>query len=304
MAIPEQQLSVWSNIGATVASTNTYNSIKTAIDGIGWKDIVQYDLYLQGSYRNSTNIRGDSDVDVIAQLTSIFHYDTSSLSQEQSSTFQEVYSKEGEFTLSGFREATFKGLQEYYDKENVSQGSKAIDIIGFNGRLNADVLCCLEFRKYKSFSRANTQDYISGIKFYSTKESRWVINFPKIHYDNGVNKNSQARTNQNYKPVTRIFKNLKSHLVQNNIISSDLAPSYFIQCLLYNLPDNLFRGNTYQSIVVQLLNGLVADVNNNRFQNYVCQNEQLKLFGETKEQWNTPDAIAFIKAIIELYKNW
>jgi hypothetical protein len=303
MAIPEQQLSTWSNIGAAVASTNTYNSIKTAIDGIGWNDIVEYDLYLQGSYRNATNTRGDSDVDVIAQLTSIFQYDISSLSNEQSSTFQEVYSKKGEFSLNDFKQATFDGLQKYYGKQNVSLGSKAIDIVGNNGRLHADVLCCLEFRKYKSFTKENNQNYIPGIKFYSNNESRWVVNFPKLHYQNGVNKNSQLRTNQNYKPVTRIFKNIKSYLVQNNIISKDLAPSYFIQCLLYNLPDNSFIGSTYQTILVQLLNDLVECANNNQLQNFISQNEQLNLFGDTKEQWNLTNAIAFIKAIVELNRN-
>jgi hypothetical protein len=304
MPIPEQQLSTWSNIGATVASMNTYNSIKTAIDGINWRDIVKYDLYLQGSYRNSTNIIGESDVDVIAQLTSIFQYDTSSLNPEQSSIFQEVYSKEGEFTLADFKESTFIGLKDYYGDQNVSLGSKAIDIVGTNGRLHSDVVCCIEFRKYRSFSRGNNQDYVSGIKFYSTKESRWVINFPKIHYQNGVDKNSQERTTQNYKPVTRIFKNIKSYLVQKNIISKDLAPSYFIQCLLYNLPDNSFIGNSYQTILVQLLNELVAKINNNQLPNFVIQSNQLPLFGDSKEQWNINDAITFIKAIIELYKNW
>jgi len=304
MAITEQQLLTWSNLGATVASTNTYNSIKAAIDDIKWIKEVKYDTYLQGSYRNFTNIRGDSDVEVIAQLTSIFQYDNSSLSQEQSSMFQEVYSKGANFSLNDFRQATFKGLQDYYGKQNVSLGSKAIDVVGFNGRLNADVLCCIEFRKYKSFSKANSQDYFSGIKFYSTNESRWVISYPKLHYHNGVNKNSQDRTNGNYKPVTRIFKNIKLYLVQKNIISKNLAPSYFIQCLLYNLPHNLFKGNSYQSILVQLLNGLVASTNNNQLKDYICQHRQLELFGKAKEQWNVNDAIAFIKVIIELYKNW
>lgn len=304
MAISEQQLSTWSNIGATVASGTTYTSVKTGIDSINWRDIVSYDIYLQGSYRNSTNIYGESDVDIVAQLTSIFNYDTSTLTENQVSQFQQIYSKEAEFTLEGFKQATFEGLQKYYGANYVSLGNKAIDIEAANGRLHADVLCCIEHRKYNSFSTTNTQDYISGIKFYVSNENRWSINFPKQHYQNGVDKNSYDRTRQNYKPVTRIFKNAKAYLVNNNTISNDLAPSYFTQCLLYNLSDNLFIGNSYQSIFQQLIVAIANAINNNQLDNFRCQNGQLKLFGTAKEQWTKENATQFAQALIQLYNEW
>ena len=36
---------------------------------------VTYDIYLQGSYQNDTNISGDSDVDVMLELKSTFYHD-------------------------------------------------------------------------------------------------------------------------------------------------------------------------------------------------------------------------------------
>ena len=40
-----------------------------------------YVSYLQGSYRNDTNIRGDSDVDLVLELNSVFKHDASVLSE-------------------------------------------------------------------------------------------------------------------------------------------------------------------------------------------------------------------------------
>ena len=66
MAIPQTQLDTWSHQGSITNSANTGNSIKNAIDAFqGFADGVNYNVYLQGSYKNSTNVYGDSDVDVV-----------------------------------------------------------------------------------------------------------------------------------------------------------------------------------------------------------------------------------------------
>jgi len=60
MAIPEAQLETWSHQGATVTSESTNGSIKTALESSNSKiKNKNTDIYLQGSYKNSTNIRFD-----------------------------------------------------------------------------------------------------------------------------------------------------------------------------------------------------------------------------------------------------
>src|SRR6266566_4716777 len=75
MAISGTQLSTWSNQGATTSSQATYTSIKAAIDQHKWPDGMKYVVYLQGSYPNFTNIRGNSDVDIVVEMTSMFFSD-------------------------------------------------------------------------------------------------------------------------------------------------------------------------------------------------------------------------------------
>ena len=64
MPIPESQLETWSHQGATVTSAATHRSIRAALDAHDWPDAMRLNPYLQGSYANATNIRGNSDVDL------------------------------------------------------------------------------------------------------------------------------------------------------------------------------------------------------------------------------------------------
>ena len=83
MPIPESQLETWSHQGAVTTAKQTHESIRKALDPYIWPTGVKYEVYLQGSYKNTTNIRGDSDVDVVAQLNSTFQRDLSELPDYQ-----------------------------------------------------------------------------------------------------------------------------------------------------------------------------------------------------------------------------
>ena len=76
MPIPDSQLSTWSGQGSQVRSQRTYESIRHALDGHDWpSEMGRPSVYLQGSYRNHTNIAGDSDVDVVAESANLFYSD-------------------------------------------------------------------------------------------------------------------------------------------------------------------------------------------------------------------------------------
>jgi hypothetical protein len=72
MSVPESQLQTWSNQGAITTAQSTHTSIRNALSAYNWPVDVSYNIYLQGSYRNSTNFRGDSDEDVIVEVTSVY----------------------------------------------------------------------------------------------------------------------------------------------------------------------------------------------------------------------------------------
>jgi hypothetical protein len=282
MAIPESQLETWSHQGAIATAKMTADSIKNALDIFeNWPDNIEYEVYLQGSYKNSTNIRGDMDVDVVAQLNSPFY---SNLSEEQKRCLGLTSASYG---WSDFKADVLRALKDYYSSSAITEGNKSIKVEASNESLPADVVVCTQYRKYRS---VNEYDFVEGITFWTRNERRQVINYPKHHYENGVTKHKN--TVNCYKPSVRIFKNSRGY------ISGDTTPSYFLECMLYNVPDSNFE-TSYQKSFLNILNCL----NKANLDNFVCQNEQLKLFGPTQEQWDIGQARFFINNLISLWNN-
>src|SRR3989344_85387 len=281
MPIPESQLETWARPGASTTAKTTADSIKNALNSYrSWPSGVEFDVYLQGSYKNDTHIRGDSDVDVVVQLNSTFH---SNLSEEQKGT---LGISPASYHLSDFRVEVLKVLRNYYGQGFITEGTKTLKLRAGNGRLSADIVVCGQYRKYKT---VNSYDYVEGMCFWSG--SRQIINYPKIHYENGVTKHKN--TSEWYKPTVRIFKNLRSNLLGDN------PPSYFLECLVYNAPHLKF-GNGYQNSFCNIVNWL----NEADLDTFMCKNGQHKLFGDSPEQWNTIEARSFIANVISIWNDW
>lgn len=282
MSIPESQLQTWSHQGAVTAAKATADSIKNALDSYNnWPTGIDFEVYLQGSYKNDTNIRGDSDVDVVVQLNSTF---CSNLSEDQKRLLGITPAS---YFWSNFRADVLRALNNYYGQGIVTEGNKSLKLKSNNGRLPADVVVSLQYRLYKT---VNYYDYIEGMCFWSRNDSRQIYNYPKAHYDNGVAKHQSS--NKWYKPSVRMFKNIR------NSIDGDSTPSYFLECMLYNVPNTKF-GISYGDTFCNVVNWLKET----DLSGFVCQNCQLSLYGSSQEQWSTTEARQFIGNLISLWNN-
>lgn len=297
MSIPEFQLITWTHQGAIGKSRDTHESIRTALDSHAWPAGVRFDVYLQGSYKNDTNIRADSDVDVVVQLSSWFKPDTSLLSAWEAYLCNTAFTT-ATYGMDEFREEVLKALRSYYGLLAVSQGRKAIQLVGTSYWLPAHVVVCAQYLRYTRFLSQADQDYLEGIAFYVPAEARWVINYPKHHYENGVYKN--ARTAGSYKPTMRLFKNARKYLVNNFKITDDLAPSYFLECLLHNVPDACF-GTNYQETYCAVLGWLQGAHAAGMYPSFLCQNGIVHLFGASDAQWSVDMAIALVWKLASLW---
>lgn len=308
MTIPESQLKIWSNQGATVTAKNTHESIRTALNADtsplkkkGFIEGSDFEIYLQGSYKNTTNIRGNSDVDVVVQLNRVFQAEVSECSIAEQVLFEQTFSGSN-YHWWNWRSDILEALQAYYGRDSVDgTGNKSLKLEKGSGRLAADIVPCLQYRCYCRFGTI-FEPFIEGVKFYTQRENRSVVNYPKLHYENGVAKNSQDHTNGWYKPVVRMFKNARCYLVDQGLISKDSAPSYFLECLLYNVPSDRFR-ESYQLSYLQVIVWLVESLPAN-FWSFICQNEQIPLFGNTPEQWTIANAQELVNALISLWSKW
>jgi len=299
MAIPEAQLQTWSNQGAVATAKATHESVRNALSQATALSGRSFDVFLQGSYKNDTNIRGDSDVDIVVRLNSTFHYDLSLLDAAQQARWAEAYSTRATYVWEHFRGDVLAALVAYYGAGSVNPGRNAVTIAAGGGRLSADVVVATQYYLYTSFWGVNQQQSADGIAFYSQPDNRLVINYPLPHYDNGVAKNSVARTNGWYKPSVRMIKNARTRLVEDGDLDEADAPSYFVECLIYNVPDSMFGtayANTYYNVVKWLRGQNVSG--------FVCQNGVLGLFGPAREQWSPASASTFLQALASQWDNW
>ncbi|MGN7484987.1 nucleotidyltransferase domain-containing protein [Priestia megaterium] len=300
MSISKGTLEAWSSQGATATPKALREKIEKKLTGENSKiqRKNQLDIYLQGSYRNNTNIYGNSDVDIVVQSDATFFSDVTELDTYEVSLYKSAFS-DATYTWSDFKNEIIETLEDAFGKESVEVGNKSIKID--DGSYEADVVPCFEYRKYISFGELESQrEYIPGIKFFTTKENRSVVNYPKEHYSKGAKKNQSVENR--FKPTIRIFKNMKRKLIEKDMITKEEVPSYFLENLLYNVPDELFDNSEIANRVYDILKWL----GDNRYSlsEFICQNEQIYLFGSSQEQWNEVDAQKFINQIIILWNEW
>lgn len=297
MAIPESQLITWSSQGSITQSSNTYNSIKGALEASGVPYAGKnYEVFLQGSYGNDTNIYAESDVDIVIRLDNCWQSDLDDIPQNQKDAYNRAFVA-ATYTHLEFKRDVTKVLSEKYGSD-VKPGSKAIAIAANGTRRKADVIAAIEFRRYRKFNSTLDQDYEPGIAFWTTAGQR-IANYPKQHSRNLTTKHKS--TNQWLKPMVRIFKNLRSKLVEDGLLQPGVAPSYYLEGLLYNVPSPKF-GSTYQDSFVNAMNWIQSEADKDEL---VCANEQYYLLRDGFPTcWPKADGKAFLIAASKMWKEW
>lgn len=295
MSISESQLQTWTNLGSVTNSASTHNVLRNALAKHNWSAKgMSYDDYLQGSYANKTNIYGDSDVDIVVECTSIYYDNLGAEDQ------QKIGWTRGSHTLEDFRNEVVTALVSYYGNSYVdTSGANSIKVLpsSTSNRLYADVVVCANYKRYDSLRVA-----AEGITYWNKHNHSQIINYPSLHIENGATKNSG--TNGNYKPVVRMFKNARRYMIDGDDNLKKKFPSYFVECLLYNVPDHCFVKYTYQqtfSAIVSYLQGAFADGTADK---YTTQNRQQWLFGYSSVQWTKDNAQDFATRLASLWETY
>jgi len=156
-SVPESQLQTWANPGAMAMAQVAHTSIRAAINGTTWNPGVSYEIFLQGSYKNDTNIWADSDVDVVVQFNSTYYSDTSALNPVDKANYDKAFVP-ATYGWRDFRDTVLKVLQGYYPTLTIGEGNYCLKVPARSGALQADVLVCTQYRRYIQFT-GNDSDY-------------------------------------------------------------------------------------------------------------------------------------------------
>ena len=240
-----------------------------------------HEMFLKGSYKNDTNLGGDSDVDVVVRLAQKLRPLVAALTGEQ--LLKDASHKVAHERWQSFRGHAMKAMRARFGKA-VKSRRKTLKLPKGKIPADADLVVTLSYKQ--------------GIGFYLTDQRRWVVSYPaEQHHQRGLKK--ERATNRRFKRTIRMFKAARNQLVDKGALTKEDAPSYFIVCLLYNVPDGRFGPElapTYLGILTWLKTAKLKD--------FQCQNGLVPLFGRQREQWTVAKAQAFVKALQEMWDSW
>ena len=131
----------------------------------------KYKVFLQGSYKNDTNLGGDSDVDVVVRLSTKLKLSVADLTRErlqENGSHKFVYQQ-----WKSFRDEALKALRAKFGKAAKS-GRKTLKMPKGKIPADADLVVTVSHRE--------------GIAFYLPGEQRWVVSFPEQHHARGLKK--------------------------------------------------------------------------------------------------------------------
>ena len=226
-----------------------------------------------------------NDVDIVVESTSVFYHNVPNYLLANYA----LNGTGGAYGWGDFRTEVLQALTKYYGHNYVAQRNKCIKVSAGGNRLNADVVPCVRYRQY-----LHSYDYVSGITFWTRDQNIQVINFPKLHLDNGSIKNVEC--NQNYKPNIRVFKNAR------NRANNDF-PSYFLECMLYNVPQQKLV-NSFVTTFDGILLHLCTSKNDGSMAGWKCQNGEQEIFGIGEHQIGLANAHKLVSDLVDLWTHW
>lgn len=242
-------------------------------------------VFTQGSYRNRVNVKKDSDVDI-----GIVCYDTffPEYPDENVKAILKESHQDSLYVYATFKSEIEEALIARFGRPYVKRGKKSFDIKENTYRVEADVAAFFEHRRYTS-----TTHYLSGVEMIPDDYSPPIIrNWPEQHYKNGVTKNE--KTNRQYKRVVRILKSLSNEMATKGIESARTSPSFLIECLVWNSPNEAFSKTNYINIIRAVLANLYNDTRTLE----TCKNwgevSELKYLFNSTQPWTCTGANKFL----------
>lgn len=296
MAIPESQLETWSHLGSVTQSAHTYDTIQKVLnDSTSPFYSKNFSIFLQGSYGNDTNVYRDSDVDVVIRLDQTYYADTNLLRTDAKTSYDKAFTP-ATYAYADFKMDVFTWLKKKFGID-VRSGKKAIYIKGSGNRRDTDVLVCAQHRRYRAESSGTDNNYDEGIIFW-TGDGTEITNFPKQHSENCTAKHQG--TNQRFKRIVRVYKNMRNRMIDDNYIVDGVAPSYFLEGMLWNVPADKFS-QSYEDSFVNTFNWLLnADKTK-----LACANDLYRLVRDNSDVcWSTANFDAYLAAVKKYWNEW
>lgn len=265
---------------------NTVRMIREAVTSYFKLSNCSMSIFAQGSYANNTNVRQNSDVDICIMSTS-----TVFCNYVEGKTDKDYGYTPGTISFYDYKAYIIEALKNKFGAAAITIGNKCVNIKANSYHVNADVVPAFQYRDFKIINSINPQKYIEGIKYLSSTGEQ-VINYPKDHIENGKQKNID--TNHEYKKLVRIMKHIRNEMVDKGIVNGDKITSFLIECLIWNLPNDIItNSNTWAGTVQKSIVYLWNKINDNQHKEWGEVSERLYLF-HSNRKWTAEETKSFL----------
>lgn len=263
--------------------------VREAIKAHGALSGSEVSIYTKGSYPNNTNVRRDSDVDVVVELQDCMYYDY--LGGVSAPTLAKPTPYSGSWTPAKWRAEVRAALVNQFGSDGVDASGKiAINIGAVAGsRPSADVVPSFAYRRYDDSDR--TVVNVGSCVFPSDGGTK-IVNWPQQQLENGRAKNKA--TGGRYKDYVRTLKNAENTLAANGKIKD--LPSYFMECLGYNVPNNVLQDGDLEAGSRATLVNLWARLKDSSAAEKMVEPNNLKWLFKGQKKWSTDDAKSLVLA--------
>ena len=292
----ENEFSQWARPPGKTEDQRCENAIKAIRNAIARSDKLKdrrLKVFPQGSYHNRVNVRQDSDVDVGVLCDESFFY-----TLPEGTTDETFGLSLAQYSYTQFKNELEEALVEYFGPGTVRRGNKAIDVRENSYHVEADVAPFFEYRHYHK-----DRTYRCGVAL-SPDQGELIHNYPERlldswpeipqHFENGVSKNTKTR--RSYKGVVRILKKLRNEMDEASIVEAKPIPGFLVECLVWNAPNECFRGNTWDGKVQAVLRYLFLNTHSDAICKDWKEVNDIKPLFDSNQPWERQEAFAFICA--------
>lgn len=249
----ELQIALWSKPPSEAEDERSLKALQESVAAVREKFGQAVHVIRQGSHYNRTNIRLDSDVDVSMVNTGYYFSDTKQMSAAAKAIFDGAFIEAG-YSFAAYKNDVEASLRAKF-AARVQRRNKCILVAGTPTRNSCDVVPAFEHRRYGH----NGEVLVKGIEFVTDSGER-VVSFPEQHYANGNNKNDL--TARVYKRTVRVLKRARNKLIDDGKMQDGTISSFFIECLAYNLPNNVYEQGSWRARMEEVTARIWNDMRN------------------------------------------
>ncbi|MEI7925076.1 MAG: hypothetical protein WCI61_02625 [Chloroflexota bacterium] len=281
-------LAAWEPAADPAPGQRTFEVVRDALLASPALSARNVRVYLHGAHAGDTVTRADEPVDVVIESgTSYLAGFTPHVSDLARQSIEGSLGA-GSWDYWEYRGEVQAALREAFPGA-VRDGEHALRVMHTSLSVShptppAQVLVALPYRHYSGLG-----GWTAGITYF-TRGFDQVVQYPRLHRDNGALKDRE--TEGRYKATVRMAKQMRDYLQDVLALERGRVPSYFLECLLWNVPARKYADESpgpRMHEVVRYLEGAYLPA-------FEQQHMIESLFGPAPSQWNTGDARLFIDA--------